>query len=136
MLAVVYKGIAIPLNWTMLDKRGNSKTLERCDLIKKFITTFGKDNIQYILADREFIGETCFKWLNDENIPFAIRIKKNSKVHNHHGKLVQINTLLRQADKYHTYRHGRIISVCIKTKISHWQEKLSQMVVLSQVYSL
>ena len=42
MLAVVHQGIAIPLYWTMLDKRGNSSTLERTELIEKFIHNFGK----------------------------------------------------------------------------------------------
>src|SRR5699024_11789605 len=44
-------------------------------------------------------------------IPFAIRIKKNSKVKNHHGKLVQIKELLRHVSHQETYRHGRILTV-------------------------
>lgn len=132
MLAVVYKGIAIPLYWTMLDKRGNSKTLERCELIKKFITTFGKEKIQDLLADREFIGEEWFKWLNDASIKFAIRIKKNSKVFNHHGELVQIHTLLRQVDKYQTYRHGRILIVdnC-PVRIFAKRDKNNQLIIIA-----
>ena len=43
MLGVVYKGIAIPLYWQMLDKRGNTNHLERCELIERFIKQFGKD---------------------------------------------------------------------------------------------
>lgn len=76
MLAVVYKGIAIPLYWDMLDKRGNSNALERIALIERFIQTFGKDRIQYVLADREFIGNQWFKWLDKAQIAFCIRIKK------------------------------------------------------------
>ena len=95
MLGVVYKGIAIPLYWDMLDKRGNTNHLERAELIERFIKQFGKDNIEMILADREFVGELWFNWLTAHHIPFAIRIKKNSKVVNHHGKLVQIKDLLR-----------------------------------------
>ena len=29
MLAIVYRGIAIPIHWTLLNKRGNSDTKER-----------------------------------------------------------------------------------------------------------
>jgi hypothetical protein len=36
-LAVVFKGIVIPLYWELLDKRGNSDTQERIDIIQKFI---------------------------------------------------------------------------------------------------
>lgn len=57
MLGVVYKGIAIPLYWQMLDKRGNTNHLERCELIERFIKQFGKDNLEMIVADREFVGE-------------------------------------------------------------------------------
>ncbi|MFW2177350.1 MULTISPECIES: IS4 family transposase [unclassified Moraxella] len=111
MLGVVYRGIAIPLYWEMLDKRGNTSQLERKDIIQRFISRFGKDNINSILADREFVGTTWFNWLNDNNIPFVIRIKKSSKVSNHHGKQVQIKTLFRHVTSKETYRHGRILTV-------------------------
>ena len=48
MLGVVYNGIAIPLYWQMLDKRGNTNHLERCELIERFIKQFGKDNLEMI----------------------------------------------------------------------------------------
>ncbi|MEX7495381.1 IS30 family transposase (plasmid) [Acinetobacter baumannii] len=35
MLAIVYRGIAIPILWTLLNKRGNSDTKERIALIQK-----------------------------------------------------------------------------------------------------
>ena len=57
LLSVVHQGIAIPLYWTLLDKKGNSNSNERCELIQKFINTFGADKIQYVLADREFVGK-------------------------------------------------------------------------------
>jgi hypothetical protein len=47
MLGVVYKGIAIPLYWQMLDKRGNTNHLE---LIERFIKQFAKDNLEMILG--------------------------------------------------------------------------------------
>jgi hypothetical protein len=34
--------------------------------LKKFITSFGKDCIAGLLADREFVGEDWFGWLLDE----------------------------------------------------------------------
>ncbi|QUR65199.1 hypothetical protein GQF95_23130 (plasmid) [Escherichia coli] len=57
MLAIVYRGIAIPILWTLLNKRGNSDTKERIALIQRFIAIFGKDRIVNVFADREFIGE-------------------------------------------------------------------------------
>ncbi len=96
MLSVVYKGIAIPLYWDLLDKKGNSNTQERIDLLAKFINNFGADKIEYILADREFIGEQWFTWLADKerDIKFCIRIRKNTKVLDTKGNSVQVQTLL------------------------------------------
>lgn len=76
MLAMVYRGIAIPIVWTMLNKRGNSDTLERCALIQRFISIFGKHRIQNLFADREFVGKEWFAWLIKHDINFCIRIKK------------------------------------------------------------
>ena len=57
MLGVVYKGVAFPLLFKMLDKRGNSNSKERIDLINRFIDLFGKDAIDSVVADREFVGK-------------------------------------------------------------------------------
>ncbi len=95
MLAVVYKGIAIPVYWLLLNKQGNSSTRERIALLKRFIREFGKGRIIKFLADREFVGETWFKWLQSEGIDFAIRVKKNTRVTNGRGCFVQARQLFR-----------------------------------------
>lgn len=55
----------------------STNTLERESLIQDYINIFGKENIEYLTADREFIGKTWFNWLNDNGIKFLIRIKSN-----------------------------------------------------------
>jgi len=93
MLAVVYKGVAIPIYWLLLNKKGNSDTRERIAIVKRFIRQFGKERLLGILADREFIGEHWLTWLKTENIGFYIRIKKDAKVPNSQGKAVQAKQL-------------------------------------------
>lgn len=93
VLAVVYKGVAIPVYWLLLNKRGNSSTRERVALVKRFIRQFGKGRLQGLLADREFIGETWLAWLKSEQIDFHIRIKKDAKVPNSRGERVQAKRL-------------------------------------------
>ena len=44
-LGIAFKGIAIPIYWTLLDKKGSSDTQERIALIQKFIHSFGKQCI-------------------------------------------------------------------------------------------
>ena len=57
MLGVSYKNVAFPLMFRMLNKRGNSHSRERIALMKDFIDWFGKDCIDCLLADREFVGK-------------------------------------------------------------------------------
>jgi len=90
MLGVVYRGIAIPVIWTLLDKKGNSNTQEREEIINKFIDIFGVDRILGLLADREFIGRDWFEYLNKRGIKFVIRIKANTIVPNSRGDLLQV----------------------------------------------
>lgn len=85
MLAVVYKGVAIPVYWVLLNKKGNSNTRERIALIKRFTRQFGKERLLGVLADREFIGGHWLAWLKAEQISFYIRIKKDAKVPNSQG---------------------------------------------------
>lgn len=81
MLGVSYKNVAFPLMFRMLDKKGNSNTLERIALIQDFIDWFGKDCIDCLLADREFVGEDWLAFLNRNRIRYHIRIRNNFKVY-------------------------------------------------------
>lgn len=93
VLAVVYKGAAIPIYWLPLNKQGNSNWKERIALMKRFIDQFGKGHIKGLLADREFIGGKWIKWLIQEEIPFNIRIKKNLYTVNSRGEKIHVNRL-------------------------------------------
>jgi hypothetical protein len=76
VLAIAYKGVAFPLLHLMMPKFGSSSTKERKDLIKRYIRLFGKDNIECLLADREFIGSSWLSFLNKHDIRYHIRIRE------------------------------------------------------------
>ena len=80
MLGVSYKNVAFPLMFKMLDKRGNSNTQERIELVQNFIEWFGKNRIDCLLADREFVGQDWLNFLNSNEIRYHIRIRNNFKV--------------------------------------------------------
>nr|MCH9697129.1 IS4 family transposase [Gammaproteobacteria bacterium] len=80
VLAVVYRGAAIPVYWLPLNKRGNSNTRERIALMKRFISQFGQHRMRGILADREFIGDQWIGWLLTHQVDFFLRIRKNSRL--------------------------------------------------------
>lgn len=77
-LGVVHQGVAFPLFWHLLDKRGNSHTEERFDLLIEFLCAFEPSDIAYLTADREFLGNEWFAWLLAEPITqFRIRIRES-----------------------------------------------------------
>jgi len=80
MLGIVYQGVAFPLLFSMLKKRGNSNSQERINLIERYINLFGSDTIECIVADREFVGGKWLEYLNDNNLRYYIRIRNNFKV--------------------------------------------------------
>ena len=84
VLAVAHNGIAIPLFWVLLPKKGNSNTAERQQLMDRFLLIFGVEKIAYLTADREFRGKDWLQYLVDQNIPFCLRIPNNTKVWNKH----------------------------------------------------
>jgi len=82
MLGVVHQGVAYPVVWTMLSKKGNSHTDERMDLFDQFQKIFPDAEIAYLGSDREFIGQEWLTYLMVEPpIPFRLRIKANQKIH-------------------------------------------------------
>ncbi len=96
MLSVVSKGVAFPLLWTVLEKKGCSDTAERIELLEKYRRLFRKDSIDFVTADREFIGRDWFSYLRRKKIPFRLRIKENLKVTNARAnKMVSAKNLFR-----------------------------------------
>jgi hypothetical protein len=82
VLAVVYQGVAFPILFQLMPKRGNSHTTERIQIMNRFIHLFGKEAIAYLLADREFIGDHWIDYLNFNGIDYHIRIRDNFWVKN------------------------------------------------------
>jgi len=76
-LAILYQGVAFPILITLLDKRGNSHTGERIEIINRYIRLFGLDTVDCLLADREFVGEQWIAYLNGRKIRYYIRIREN-----------------------------------------------------------
>lgn len=77
VLSVCVLGTAIPLYWIELDSKGNSNTQERRQVIEMFLADFEAEKIEYIVADREFIGTEWFTYLTESGINFVIRIKRS-----------------------------------------------------------
>ena len=112
MLGVCYKNIAIPIMFTMLNKRGNSDTAERIELIRQFVSWFGKDCIDCLLADREFVGHIWLDFLTQNNIKYYIRLRNNFKVFcfdkNEEKPVFWLFNKLQKGEFYH---HPKIVRI-------------------------
>lgn len=93
VLGIAYRGIALPVFWSVLDKPGNSDTAERIALLERFLKVFGAGRIAALLADREFIGAGWFLWLQRQGIPFHQRLKRDTLVPNAWNRTMRLDAL-------------------------------------------
>ena len=94
VLGIAYRGIALPVFWSVLGKAGHSNTAERMALMERFLAVFGAERIAVLLADREFVGEAGFRWRQARRIPFHPRIKCDPLVPNHWNRILRVDRLL------------------------------------------
>lgn len=81
MLGVVHNGVAYPVVWKMLNKKGNSNGDERMDLLDRFYAIFPDAKVAYLTGDREFVGKQWLTYLLIEpTIPFRLRIRKSDRI--------------------------------------------------------
>ena len=112
VLGVVYQGVAFPVLFTMMNKRGNSSTSERIDLMERYIGLFGQDSIDCLLADREFIGEEWIAYLNRYKIRYHIRIRENFYVViPRNGHRIKASVLFHQLKLNQFKFHPKIVRV-------------------------
>ena len=93
VLGIACHGIALPVFWSVLGKAGNSDTAERIALMERFLAVFGAARIDALLADREFVGEDWFRWLQRQGIPFHQRLKRNTLVPNGWNRMLRLDRL-------------------------------------------
>ncbi len=82
-LGIICEGMAFPIVFKMMDKRGNSNTEERMELIRRFCALAGENSIAHLMADREFVGSEWLAFLNSRGIHYHIRIRENFRVIRH-----------------------------------------------------
>lgn len=77
-LGIVHEGIAFPVVYLLLDKRGNSNTDERIDLMQEFFALFPGRQIAFVATDREFVGKEWLGYLLQRpKTPIRARIRES-----------------------------------------------------------
>lgn len=83
MLGISYKGTAIPLVWKLLNKRGNSHTSERIEVVEQLLSSLDQcqqEQIKCLLTDREFIGNEWISYLKKQSFDFVTRVRSNTMI--------------------------------------------------------
>jgi hypothetical protein len=52
LLSVGYKGVSLPLFWTVLEEKGCSDNAERRGIVQQFIDEFGAGSIEFVTRER------------------------------------------------------------------------------------
>ena len=105
MLAVITRRARVPLIWSVLDNNGGtSDSGQRIALMRRYLAIFGAASIRLLLADREFVGRAWMDFLNENNIPFAIRMKEKLIVTTEDGRRLALGSLLRKCRGVRTFR--------------------------------
>ncbi|RMF64799.1 MAG: IS4 family transposase [Cyanobacteria bacterium J069] len=87
-LGIVHEGVAFPVLWWLLDKQGNSNSDERMQLMETFHKWFPTAVVNYLCADREFIGQAWVRYLLLEPaVAFRLRIRGSDQIE-HDGKVL------------------------------------------------
>lgn len=108
VIAIVAGKVSIPLVWTVLPRKtkgGNSNTAQRVALTRKLLAFIPAQEIRVLAMDREFGGKQWLAWLDQQEVGYVVRIKKNTIV----GKLLAEEHARRRGRK--TRRRQRIYGV-------------------------
>lgn len=116
VLGIAYDYMSFPILFRFLPKRGNSNFKERINIKERSIQLFGRDSIKCLVADREFVGNEWFKWLNDSAIQYHIRIRGNFWVEDPRtGRKIRAQHIfanLKHGEERILYRTHRVYRVC------------------------
>lgn len=80
MVSIIYKRRAIPVYFTLLEKKGNSNLAQQQQVLLPVFELLEDYKIT-VLGDREFCGVELGRWLlQEQKINFSLRLKKNEYV--------------------------------------------------------
>lgn len=104
MLAVITPRFRVPLMWSLIEGAGTSDSETRIALMRRYLALFGAASVEILLADREFLGVRWLRFLNDNNVPFAVRLKTKLVVTTEDGRALRLDSLLRTCRTKRVFR--------------------------------
>ncbi|CAM4395567.1 IS4 family transposase [Deinococcus marmoris] len=80
VLAVHWRGVAVPLLFELLPHSGNSGTRTRLTLLDEALTLLDCCDVATIYADREFIGQAWIQGLAERGLPITVRLRVDARI--------------------------------------------------------
>ncbi|CAM3176647.1 Mobile element protein [Deinococcus saxicola] len=80
VLAVHWRGVAVPLLFELLPHSGNSGTCTRLALLDEVLTLLDCCDVATIYADREFIGQAWIQGLAERGLPITVRLRVDTRI--------------------------------------------------------
>ena len=121
-LAILYRGYAIPIDFVLCSnrKKGHCSFEDRQILLDRFITMFGVESIDYLTADREFMGGKWLRHLASIGVRYVQRLKENGvMIQNKRGAYSKLADLAKDLKPGEMVRFGQR-KICKKnTFIAH-----------------
>jgi DDE family transposase len=93
VLGIVKEGVAYPLLWTLLPKKGGCSVAQRIPLLERFLILFGPKAVRFIAMDREFGAKAWLEWLQAHKLNFRLRLCAEHRVSNARGEPTPVRRL-------------------------------------------
>lgn len=92
MVSIVWNQRAIPLNWQILSRKGNSNFVQQQALFTTVLPLL-KDYKVTVLGDREFCSVKLGQWLEEQGLSICLRLKCNEYIRYHQEFTQQLKQL-------------------------------------------
>lgn len=80
VVGIAHEQMAFPITWTAFPEGGSSSSGDQIEVLERFLQVVDPGDIQVLTADREFISTGWLNRLQEEEIPFSIRIRIDRKL--------------------------------------------------------
>ena len=85
MVSVAWRKRALPVSWTILNKKGASNLSEQKQLLTPILVLLKEYKI-IVIGDREFHSAKLGEWLKKKKVAFILRQRKNTNIREKNGK--------------------------------------------------
>lgn len=133
-LSIVVGNASIPIFWQTLNRKGNSTLAEKKAIIERYLKTFGRTEIKYFCADREFDGQEFVKYLDEKKVPFRLRVKVSMTITDKNGELMKCGKLLRTlkiGESYRLKRARKYGGVKVYVEVERGRDSKESVIVIS-----